>query len=187
MAHDRNPGILDDRRKAQEEEYFRKQNAALAQKLKDREALKSQGISDEHLIDELTKAGFGADAARALVFVPLIQMAWADGRVQDEERQMIEKLAQQRAIEPDSEAMGLITRWMSAEPRDEKYLQAKTLLEPMVDEINRAGHPELGTWILSAAEKVAEATGGLFGFGAKISKEEKELMKEISARFEKMK
>jgi hypothetical protein len=184
MAHDKNPGILDDRRKAQEEEYFRKQNAALAQKLKDRETLKSQGISDDHLIEELTKAGFGADAARALVFVPLIQMAWADGRVQDEERQLIEKLAGQRGIELESEAMTLIQRWMSSEPRDERFLQAKALLEPMVEEIRRSGGAELGAWISSAAEKVAEATGGLFGFGAKISKEEKELLKEIANRFQ---
>src|SRR3989338_2386838 len=80
---------LDDLRKASEEEYFRKQNAALAAKLKQRQELENAGIQDPQLVDQLLKAGLTSGIVKALYWVPLIEVAWADGEVQEEEKEEI--------------------------------------------------------------------------------------------------
>lgn len=185
MAHDKNPNPLEDRRKAQEEEYFRKQNAALAEKLKTRLSLKQAGISDENLIDELAKLGFTADSVRALFLVPLIQVAWADGRMQDQEKETILSLLEHHGIEKGSEAYTLVSHWISKEPVDEKFTLAKTLIEPILEDLRKTDGGKTADWILEASRKVAEAAGGVFGIGNKISSEEEDLIRQIADRLGK--
>jgi hypothetical protein len=95
---------LDDRRKAQEEDYFRKLNAEAAAKLKAKSDLAQAGIQDSSLIEHLTKAGFDSDSARALYLLPLVDVAWADGRVQKEEQSEILGLMEKAGISKDSKA-----------------------------------------------------------------------------------
>ncbi len=177
MSKHENP--LDPIRKANEEEYFRKQNAALAEKIKARLEIEKAGIQDEALAAQLVEAGFDQDSIRALFIVPLIEIAWADHRVQDEEKDEIFKVLEMRGIEKTSKAYNLVSKWIIEGPKNTNYLHAKTLVEPLLGAVKKDAD-----WILQASRKVAEATGGLFGIGigSKTSLDEEKLIKRIADR-----
>ncbi|PIR23239.1 MAG: hypothetical protein COV44_03800 [Deltaproteobacteria bacterium CG11_big_fil_rev_8_21_14_0_20_45_16] len=178
--HPTNP--LDDRRKAQEEEYFRKQNQEAAEKLKARLGLESSGIDDKELVAKLAEAGFDSDSSRALYMVPLVEVAWADGKMQGEERTQILSFARERGIDSTSKAYGLVEKWLNCQPSDNQYELAKSLIGPIVAH-SKSNHPEAKEWVLKASQKVAEATGGLFGFGFKmVSKDEAEVIDRLSKK-----
>src|SRR4029450_10355631 len=92
--------LLADRRKALEEEFFRKENerqrAALqARKKRDesKAALRETGIGDDALIDRLLDLGVAAEAVVALELAPLVAVAWADGTLDDRERAAVLRAA----------------------------------------------------------------------------------------------
>ena len=174
---------LQEHRKANEEEYFRKANAEAAAKLKKRAELEGVGIQDTGLIDHLLACGFDADSARALYVLPLIDVAWADGAVQAAERREILGVLEKQGIATNTKAYGLVVKWIDRGAADESYLQARTLLEPIVQELKKSGK-DPAAWIIAASEKVASVTNSLFGLGSKmISKEERSYIEELAKKF----
>src|SRR5678815_5203129 len=88
---------LEERGRALENQFYEKENqeklAAMKKKLdaqqsKD-ELRKASGMSDDAVLDKLVALGLRANTIAALSLVPLIQVAWADGTVQDNERTAI--------------------------------------------------------------------------------------------------
>ena len=182
MSHPDNP--LDPLRKAQEEDYFRKQNADLAAKLKARLSLKDAGIADADLAEALTRAGFNGDSVRALYLVPLFEVALVDRVIAPEEKLALQCYADERGLTAGSEARQLIERWIKSEGDDETYLRAKSLLDPLLNEIKKSAD---ANWLVEAAQKVAAATGGLFGLGIgkTTSKAEAEVIAKLSQKLKK--
>jgi hypothetical protein len=184
MSSDNHANPLDSRRKAQEEDYFRKKNAEAAEKLRAFHALQQTGVSDEGLVKILLEAGFDSDGIRALFLQPLVEVAWADGRVQSDEKEMILKFAKERGIEETSLAHRLLLLWIEKGEKEKTFLQAKTLLGPMIEDQKTSGE-DASAWILGAVEGIAKVTNNLFGFGfSNISKEEKEFIQNLSSRLD---
>ncbi len=177
MSAKENP--LDPMRKATEEEYFRQRNAELSAKIKARAGLKEAGVQDDGLAQQLTEAGFDKDSVRALFLLPLIDVAWADGRVEDEEKREVLSVAQSRGIEKTSTAWKMLETWLSQGPRDSTFLNARVLLEPALLDLKSKGG---SGWILEAAERVALAAGGIFGLGQKISSDEKAAIEKLAKK-----
>lgn len=183
MAFDEKTNPLDDRRKANEEAYFQKQNREASEKMKAKQALADEGITSDELLQELTKSGFDADSARILYLLPMLEVAWSDGRVQEEERLAILSLAEEREISHDSKAYALLEAWTKTDPREKPQFQkASALLAPLVENLKTSGKAEGAEWMIEAAKQVAEATGGFFGFGDKISGEEEMALRAISKK-----
>lgn len=176
MTSEKSGNPLDPVRKATEEAYFRKQNAELAAKLKARAQMQQAGVHDKDLADKLAAAGFSEDSVRALFLIPIIEIGWADGRLQIEERGEILKIAEARGISRDSQAFKLISSWIENKPSDSAWNQGQSLVRALMDDAGSAG----SGWVLEAAKKVASATGGLFGIGSKISAAEEALLKKLS-------
>src|ERR1041385_9360673 len=85
---------LEERGRALENQFYEKENqeklAAMKEKLdtqgsKD-ELRKASGMSDDAVLDKLVHLGLKANTIAALSLVPLIPAAWADGKIQDNER-----------------------------------------------------------------------------------------------------
>ena len=81
------PEILRDRGKSLEDEFFRREDRRLMERLKElktaeatREALaQALGITRSAVLQELTELGVSAETVAALFTVPLVEVAWADG------------------------------------------------------------------------------------------------------------
>lgn len=90
--------------------------------------------------------------------LPAIQVAWADGAVQDGERALILALAEQDGLTATPEAMDRLVRWLDTPPTDEE-------LEQMVRALRQPDRADVDE-ILARARAVAEADGGFLGIGA---------------------
>ena len=182
--------FLDDRRRALEDEYFRKRDRELIEKM--RQATASEraktalsektGLSDPALLKDLEELGFTPDTVSVLPLVPIVQMAWAEGGITSAERQLLVTLARQREIAAGSPADTLLSDWMARKPSDDVFARATRLIRAMLD----AGGPDTDAahhWsaddVINYSESIAAASGGIFGLG-RISADEREVLTNIA-------
>lgn len=177
---------LGERGRALEDDYFRKKDRELVEKLRKaaaadeaRQALSSStGLSDPALVTELQDLGFAPDTITLLPLVPIVQMAWAEGGVSTAERDLIVKLARSRGIEAGSAADKQLTGWMASRPSDDTFARASRLIRATLD----AGSMPSGLSaddVVKYCEEIAAASGGILGIG-RISSEERALLAGIA-------
>jgi hypothetical protein len=181
-----------ERGRALEEEYFRKKNRELVEKMQlearheqaRREMGTAAGIDDPETLRELQKLGFTADTIGLLPLVPVVQVAWADGNVAAAERDAIMKLARARGIADGSLAYHQLAAWLADRPGPEVFSGATRLIRAILDapagEQKKLSVDEL----VGYCESIAAASGGLFGVRS-ISPEERALLTSIAAHLKK--
>jgi hypothetical protein len=181
-----------DRRRGQEEEYFRKRERELIEKMRkraadeaNRRALGQQtGLADEEILEDLRSLGYTSETVMLLHVVPLVQIAWAEGSVSDAERALIVKAARSRGVAPGSAADLQLTDWLTNRPSDEFFERTLraigAVLEARAPDERDSGRRDL----LSYLSAIAEASGGLLGFGA-VSSEERQLLARVTAELER--
>jgi hypothetical protein len=180
-------GITNDIR-AREEEYFRRKDRELVERMRQAEAARQtrqeletrSGIHDPALLQELEELGFTPDTVSLLPLVPIVQVAWAEGGVSGEERLLIERFARERGIEPDTPAGNQLAAWLKTEPSEEVFARATRLIRAMLDDQSGAQQDlQIGD-LIHHCEEIAAASGGVLGF-RKISTEERALLGQIAA------
>jgi len=102
--------------------------------------------------------------------LPAIQVAWADGVVQERERRAILALAEECGLSSDEAAMDQVRRWLDAPPSEEEAGRAIAQLR------QGPGAEKAVGW----ARAVARADGGVLGIGA-ISPEEQRFLDGLQA------
>ncbi|HVU04537.1 MAG TPA: hypothetical protein VHE30_22420 [Polyangiaceae bacterium] len=108
-----------------------------------------------------------------LTILPAIQVAWADGTVQERERRLILELAEREGLTADAAAMAKVHRWLAAPPPDHEIKETLTELRALLDA--KDGDPELLEKVVGWARDVAAADGGVLGLGA-VGSEEKRMI-----------
>ena len=183
-----NDGITDDIRK-REEEYFRRKDRELLERMRDaaaaadtRKSLENAtGIHDAAQIEELQALGFTPDTLALLPLVPVLQVAWAEGGVSGAERAMIVDLARSREIAAGSAADAQLQEWLDRRPSEETFRKASRLIGAMLDQPAGAEMQVSADDLLKYCEQIAQASGGLFGIGS-VSAEEKSALQQIAAQ-----
>ena len=110
--------------------------------------------------------------------VPIVQVAWAEGGVSDDERALILQFARERGVQAGSAADRQLQQWLVERPSEDVFSRATRLIRAMLD------HPEGQSKALTLedlvhrCEEIAAASGGILGFG-KISSEERALLRRI--------
>jgi hypothetical protein len=180
---------LKDRKDALENEFFARQNAkareafrAKIEEQESRDALAAAlGISESDVLDSLVQVGITAETLAALAMIPLVAVAWADGKLDDAEREALERAADEANVTDDHRA--LLGEWLSAAP-DASLLDAwKQYAETLAREMDTAACNALCTRIVGGAREVAESAGGFLGIGNKISASEADVLAELEACF----
>jgi hypothetical protein len=178
--------FLDDRRRASEDDYFRKKDRELIEKMRaaaDADRMKNElstktGLSDPALLEDLEALGFTPDTISVLPLVPIVEMAWAEGGITPAERTLLVKFARERGIAEGSAADRQLSEWMARQPSTEVFARATRLIRAMLD----TGSPEGGTLtaddLIKYSESIASASGGILGMG-KISPEERATLAKI--------
>ena len=179
---------LSRRGRALEDEYFRKKDQQLIEKL--RQAAEAErarrdmgariGSDDPEMLQELQALGFTPDTVILLPLVPVIQMAWADGSVAPVESALIVKLARSRGITEGSAADRLLSEWLTRQPGPQVLASATRLIRGMLA-AQPSDHPDLtADDLVRYCESIAEASGGIFGIN-RISAEERALLTTVAA------
>ena len=179
---------LADRRRAAEEDYFKKKDRELIAKMREaaaadqarRDLIAKTGISDPELLRDLNELGFTPETLVLLPLVPIVQMAWAEGGVAPAERKLIVDLARARGVEAGSVADTRLHDWLATQPRPDVFSRAQRLIRSMLDSGTGEALALSADDLLEQCERIAAASGGLFGLRA-ISPEERQLLQQIGA------
>lgn len=182
--------ILDERRQSLEDQFFHKQSQEnletlrkqLAQQTSKEELRKASGMTDDAVLDKLVELGIGADTVMALSLVPLIFVAWADGKIQDEEREAILQGAQKKGIAKDTPAFALLAQWLSQQPAESLFGTWESYIKALSGKLSAQETAQLQAQVTRFARFVAESAGGFLGLG-KISGAEEGALARIEAAF----
>lgn len=182
--------ILKERKQALEDEFFHKQSQKnlealrdeLARKTSREELRKASGMTDEGVLDKLAELGISADTVMALSLVPLIYVAWADGKIQSQERDAILQGAEKKGIDKDAPAFALLEEWLSKEPAPSLFETWSSYIKALHGKLNEREAEQLKAQVTRFARFVAESAGGFLGIG-KISDAEEQALARIEAVF----
>ena len=180
--------VLDERRKALEDQFFQKENAKYLERIRQQQqkhdakkALEEvSGITDDGLLEVLVATGISADTLTAVSLVPLVEVAWADGKVQDNERNAIMKAAEHKGIATGSGPHELLADWLTHKPQPELMATWKAYVKELLQELSDQQRIILAHQVTGRAKAVAEAAGGLLGFKT-VSKAEQTVLADIEA------
>jgi hypothetical protein len=161
-------------------EEFRKR----AEKL-DRRAQLSQvsGIRDEAALDRLIELNIDAETLAAMALVPLVAVAWADGEVQPQEREVILAAAKKSGLPPKDGRYPLLEHWLKKHPGPEMVEAWKHYIVGLCEQLTPPEIEKLKHELLDLAGEVARATGGFLGLGSKISPAERALLDDLARAF----
>jgi hypothetical protein len=183
---------LKERERAFEAHFFEKESERLLEELKKNEQQEQAraalarmcGVDDAQILDELLGQGVGAENLTALVLVPLIAVAWVDREVSEAEAKVILGAAHEYGIEEGTSAFELLRNWLAERPGDaliDAWADYVRVLSAVFRPEDRERFADL---VMGQAEGVAEATGGLLGFGSKTSAEEKRILERLASAFQ---
>jgi len=187
MGHD----VFGDRRKSPEEEFFRRQDAALIARRRTEEERRAaraalaaaSHITDDALLDQLMTLGISADTLIALSLVPLVEVAWADGSVEDAEKQAILAAARAAGLDEMSAGHKRLESCLSARPQTGLKQMWRHYITNICTTLSAEERDTLKTELLRQARCVADAAGGFMGLGSKVSSQEEAVIAEIDAAF----
>jgi tellurite resistance protein len=133
-------------------------------------------MTDADILKSLNRLGIDEASHRVLALLPLVQVAWADGAIQAEERQLIVKVARER-YHLTAEGTVVLEDWLRYAPTTAYLtLGRQVLLELVRKNRDRSAIDD----VVVLAHEVARAAGGLFGL-AKIDASERQALAEIAA------
>ncbi|MDH3670999.1 MAG: hypothetical protein OES46_07505 [Gammaproteobacteria bacterium] len=180
--------ILGGRRKALEESFFAKESEKLRKTLQEKEQAKDKkqalaaasGITDDAVLEHLIALDIHSDTLAALSLVPLVEVAWADSTMDDNERSAILSAAKDAGLSGESAA--LLDGWLAKRPSYKVLSAWKDYVAALASTMDTATKDKLEKDLLGRARTVAEAAGGFLGIG-KISSEEEQKLEELARAF----
>lgn len=130
-------------------------------------------------IRQLAEIGMDDLSYKAVAVLPLVQVAWADGAVQEPEQAFILGLAEGR-FTVGEEGLRLVQDWLKYAPTPEYFQRG---LDALVTLVSKDAEHGLGdgvmTELVEHARGVAKSAGGLFGIGA-VSRSESATIDQIA-------
>lgn len=132
----------------------------------------------------MTELGIGPKSYRALMLLPLIYVAWADGKMESVEVERIRKFAAQR-LHLTLETAAVLDRWLAAPP-SQSYVESglRGLLGIALDEHFLAVDVDELTDLVLHAEWIARATADALDDPNAVTDEEELALTEIARLLE---
>lgn len=183
---------LHERGRSLEDAFFRERDreliAALQRKYTVEEAEKllaaATGIADKLVLQEVSSTQAGVQVLAAMALLPLVEVAWCDGDVSAEENRAILKAAEQLGIPADSQVRNLLQNWLQNRPTADALAKWNEYVRAICAVVNAETVQKLREAVIGRAEKIAQAAGGILGFGNKISATERAKLDELARAFE---
>lgn len=180
--------IFEDRRKSLEEQFFAKENERLRQKLKatfdkkeTRESLSAaSGITDERVLDLLLAMNVSHQTLAAFALFPLVEVAWADGSLDERERAALLAAAERDGLLPNTPGRLALEEWLQHPPGEPGRAAWRAYVKELKSKLNVNEFEKVRNELLRRARAVAEASGGILGIG-KVSAREEQVLAELEA------
>ena len=158
-----------DRERGEEDAYFRRQDAKLIAKLRQKaqlseiaHALAEKLRADEPaLLESIKKLGITLDTGSAFILAPLVEVAWVDGDVSHAERDTILHIAKQRGVTPGSADYRQLLDWLAHRPSAELFRTALEAIRIGLSVLPPDESEQRIATMIKACEDVAQAAGGI--------------------------
>ena len=183
--------LFKERERGLEEAYFRDQDATLIEKLRESARLEEIAVAlaeklhvdNPELLRQVMDLGVTLDTAPAFLLAPLVQVAWAEGAVTEQEHKTVLRLASTRGVAENSPAHVQLREWLRERPVDALFDTATEAIKVGLSVLPPGEREERIARIVQACHEVAEASGGLarlLGLGSGVSGEEESLLDTIT-------
>jgi hypothetical protein len=184
------PEPTEKRRQTLEDMFFYEQDRriieqrAKLQQIKQTKAnlARVSGIHDDALREKLIELDIGAETLTTLIGVPLIEVAWADGAMDDKERKKLFEYAEKAGLRQKGLDPKVMSVWLEKKPDPALFEAWKHYIQTLCKELGAHERKALEDEVMADARSIAVAAGGVLGF-AKISAEEKAMLKAIEEAF----
>jgi hypothetical protein len=176
---------------ALENSFFLKEDQKLIENLRKmkmmeetKESLsKISGITNNTVLQKLVDLNIRPETLASLSLIPLIEVAWADGKIGEKEKKALLAAAQKPPHSEKDIDVQIFKSWLTHKPSPD-LLEAWThYIQELCQKLTAEEKKSLKSAFLGHAKEIAEASGGILGLGLKISKEEKEMLKKLEAAF----
>jgi hypothetical protein len=156
------------------------------EKMKETKKVLSQvsGITDDDVLQKLVDLNIRPEIMATLALVPLVEIAWADGSIDEKEKAAVIEGAKRSFISKDSPDFDLLSQWLTHKP-GAKLLEAwEHYIEGLCGELTKHQKNALKKDLIGHARRVAQAAGGILGLGDKISKTEQKILDKLELAFD---
>lgn len=133
----------------------------------------SVGGEDLGVGRRLEELGFDAETARVLFFMPLVELAWSDGKIGYEESYKLVDELRKRGIRATSSAYEFLNRVTLSRPSVQFFDGCNELLRVLLANLPAEQRDAQVADLTGLMSLVAHASRGFFGFGSEVSKEER--------------
>jgi hypothetical protein len=186
--------IFKERERGYEADYFRKQDAKLLEKMRERTRLQdvAQALADKLRVDNaellrrVVDLGLTRDTGAAILLAPLVQVAWAEGKVTNRERDIVFEIAASRGVDSGSPAHSQLVQWLQIRPPDELFETAMEVMKAGLAVLTPAERDERIHEIVEACTRIAEASGvgltTLLGIGSGVTSDESAVLDAITTK-----
>jgi len=191
MAVDGKDGTLDQREQALGDAFFQGDAEALRARLSlesEEEAARASlaeatGIDDAEVLAELAGLGIRVETLSALTLIPLIDVAWADGEMDDREREAILAAAAATGSEPGSTSYRLLEIWTEEQPPPDLTRAWQLYIEGLCRTLDDDRCQRLAGNLLGRARDVAAAAGSRLDRAPHVSAEEEACLTALAKAF----
>ena len=169
-----------------EESFFRDVDHKLMTKLHEQVATEERaaaiqrltGLTDAKVCRDIAALNISVESLAALRLVPLVAVAWADDRVDDNERFRVIAAAEKAGLTEGEASYDLLKDWLTRRPSHELFETWVEYAKTLAQSLDGESRENFQKTLVGQVRDVAEANGGLFGFGS-ISHGEKAIIQRV--------
>ncbi|OHB55048.1 MAG: hypothetical protein A2Y07_01455 [Planctomycetes bacterium GWF2_50_10] len=178
-------------KKTLEDAFFLKQDTKLIEELKAMEAMNESreslaavsGITNQAVLDKLVKLNVRPETLASLAIIPLVEVAWADGSVNEKERDATLKAATTAGFAKGTIDYELLENWLTHKPEAKLLGAWQAYIKGLCEELSKEERENLKIELIGHARSVASASGGILGLAA-ISKVEAQMIEKLETTFD---
>ncbi len=182
---------LNQQRKSLEDSFFGQSDEGLIAELEaaitegqdKQERIEMFGVSDANVVRRLKDLGLGNKALAAVSLVPLVQVAWADGKIQSNERNALLSAAERAGLPPGGIAYKVFKGWLSEPPAEDQIQLWKDYVKAVTNELDAEQREFMKQEFLGRAEQIAAAAGGILLRIGSVSKSEQAVLDDLASVF----
>jgi hypothetical protein len=131
------------------------------------------GLNDPKVCHAIAEQNISVESLAALRLVPLVALAWADDRVEDNERYRLLQCAEKAGLKSGDPSYEMLNGWLNKRPPAELFDTWIQYAKSLAMSLDGESRENLQMTLLHQVREIATASGGLFGFGSISPAEQK--------------
>jgi hypothetical protein len=186
-----NDRSFEDRMRRLEGKFFPPDDPGLTGKLRDmkqvresREALsQALGVRNDAVINQLVEMDIAPEVVAALMVIPFLEVAWADGNIDDSGRTAVLSCAERLGFPRDGVEYALLAQWLQNRPAPKLFRAWSRCIEGICEQLTSKEVEALKASFLNHARAVALASGGERGTSSTVSLSGAQVLRSLEAAF----